>query len=380
LIFEKIENVSKLIFHISSTQVFITSHTEFFVMDGYRFVEKLGSGAYGDVLLFENMHTDKFEAIKFLKRGYRISGHVLNEIKNLRNMNHPLIVGFNKVLLTQTHLCISMEYAPCGELYNFVRNEGPLAEMEARIVFQQLIQAVHHCHGNRVAHRDIKLDNILIKDDTTIQLCDFGLSTQMMSDNNMVAGRVGTPTYMAPEVFQNTPYDGELSDVWSCGVTLFVLLNGQYPFEDPDPELYNIKKTIQNIRMGKINPFSRNITPACHDLIMRMLTTDPSKRITIPEIMEHEWFQCDFTNNIFQRYNEDVDHQSISDIERIFMESQYVDRKLKTIYGTTSEEETPKAELIGTQIYRSENNVVLNNMKIKYVKTCTKKFDTSKQN
>uniref|UniRef100_A0A2P2KKR0 non-specific serine/threonine protein kinase n=1 Tax=Rhizophora mucronata TaxID=61149 RepID=A0A2P2KKR0_RHIMU len=101
---------------------------------------------------------------------------------------------------------------------------------------------------------------------------------------------VGTPAYIAPEVLSRKEYDGKIADVWSCGVTLYVMLVGAYPFEDPeDPR--NFRKTIQRILSVEYSiPDYVRISKECKHLLFRIFVAEPEKRITIPEIEKHPWF------------------------------------------------------------------------------------------
>ena len=101
---------------------------------------------------------------------------------------------------------------------------------------------------------------------------------------------VGTPAYIAPEVLSRKQYDGEIADVWSCGVTLYVMLVGAYPFEDPaDPR--NFRKTIQRIMGVKYSfPASLHISRECADLVARIFCANPSQRITLAQLKQHPWF------------------------------------------------------------------------------------------
>jgi len=102
---------------------------------------------------------------------------------------------------------------------------------------------------------------------------------------------VGTPAYIAPEVLLKKEYDGKIADVWSCGVTLYVMLVGGYPFEDPD-EPKDFRKTIFRILQVQYSiPENIQITPECRHLISRIFVGDPAQRITMDEIKNHEWFK-----------------------------------------------------------------------------------------
>ncbi len=101
---------------------------------------------------------------------------------------------------------------------------------------------------------------------------------------------VGTPAYIAPEVLSRKQYDGEIADVWSCGVTLYVMLVGAYPFEDStDPR--NFRKTIQRIMNVKYKfPDNLHLSRECLDIIGRIFVANPASRITIAQIKQHPWF------------------------------------------------------------------------------------------
>lgn len=101
---------------------------------------------------------------------------------------------------------------------------------------------------------------------------------------------VGTPAYIAPEVLSRKQYDGEIADVWSCGVTLYVMLVGAYPFEDStDPR--NFRKTIQRIMNVKYKfPDNLHLSRECLDIISRIFVANPGERITIAQIKQHPWF------------------------------------------------------------------------------------------
>ncbi|KAL5181468.1 Serine/threonine-protein kinase SRK2E [Glycine soja] len=118
--------------------------------------------------------------------------------------------------------------------------------------------------------------------------------TEMFPESSVLHSQpkstVGTPAYIAPEVLLKQEYDGKIADVWSCGVTLFVMLVGSYPFEDPnDPK--DFRKTIQRVLSVQYSiPDNVQVSPECRHLISRIFVFDPAERITIPEILQNEWF------------------------------------------------------------------------------------------
>ncbi|KAK7386470.1 hypothetical protein VNO78_26717 [Psophocarpus tetragonolobus] len=259
--------------------------------DRYDLVRDIGSGNFGVARLMQDKQTKELVAVKYIERGDKIDENVKREIINHRSLRHPNIVRFKEVILTPTHLAIVMEYASGGELFERICNAGRFTEDEARFFFQQLISGVSYCHAMQVCHRDLKLENTLLDGSPAprLKICDFGYSKSSVL-HSQPKSTVGTPAYIAPEVLLKQEYDGKLADVWSCGVTLYVMLVGAYPFEDPN-EPKDFRKTIQRILSVQYSiPDCVQISPECRHLISRIFVFDPVERITMSEIWNHEWF------------------------------------------------------------------------------------------
>ncbi|WZZ57133.1 hypothetical protein YC2023_057240 [Brassica napus] len=162
---------------------------------------------------------------------------------------------------------------------------------KARYFFQQLISGVSYCHAMQICHRDLKLENTLLDGSPAprLKICDFGYSKSSLL-HSRPKSTVGTPAYIAPEVLSRREYDGKMADVWSCGVTLYVMLVGAYPFEDQeDPK--NFRKTIQKIMAVQYKiPDYVHISQDCKHLLSRIFVANSLKRITIAEIKKHPWF------------------------------------------------------------------------------------------
>ncbi|KHN23689.1 Serine/threonine-protein kinase SAPK10 [Glycine soja] len=259
--------------------------------DRYDLVRDIGSGNFGVARLMQDKQTKELVAVKYIERGDKIDENVKREIINHRSLRHPNIVRFKEVILTPTHLAIVMEYASGGELFEKICNAGRFTEDEARFFFQQLISGVSYCHAMQVCHRDLKLENTLLDGSSAprLKICDFGYSKSSVL-HSQPKSTVGTPAYIAPEVLLKQEYDGKLADVWSCGVTLYVMLVGAYPFEDPN-EPKDFRKTIQRVLSVQYSiPGGVQISPECGHLISRIFVFDPAERITMSEIWNHEWF------------------------------------------------------------------------------------------
>ncbi|GKV09380.1 hypothetical protein SLEP1_g20890 [Rubroshorea leprosula] len=259
-------------------------------MERYEIVKDIGSGNFGVAKLVKDKCTEELFAVKFIERGLKIDEHVQREILNHRSLKHANIVRFKEVLLTPTHLAIVMEYAAGGELFERICSAGRFSEDEARFFFQQLISGISYCHSMQICHRDLKLENTLLDGSPAprVKICDFGYSKSLL--HSQPKSTVGTPAYIAPEVLSKGKYDGKIADVWSCGVTLFVMLVGAYPFEDPD-DPKNFRKTLGRILSVHYSiPDYVRVSKECRHLLSRIFVANPEKRINIQEIKSHPWF------------------------------------------------------------------------------------------
>lgn len=301
-------------------------------MDRYELVKDIGSGNFGVARLMRDKKTKELVAVKYIERGEKIDENVQREIINHRSLRHPNIVRFKEVFLTPTHLGIVMEYAAGGELFERICNAGRFSEDEARFFFQQLVSGISYCHNMQICHRDLKLENTLLDGSPAprLKICDFGYSKSSLL-HSQPKSTVGTPAYIAPEVLSKKEYDGKTADVWSCGVTLYVMLVGAYPFEDPD-DPRNFRKTIGRIMTVQytIPPYVR-LTPECKHLLSRIFTANPIKRITMPEIRQHDWFLKNLPADLLAENDpayqfDDPAHppQSVDEIMRILQDARQV--------------------------------------------------------
>lgn len=282
----------------------------------------LGCGNFGTAKLMRRKATGELVAIKYIERGAKIDENVKRELVNHRLLTHPNIVRFIEAVVTEKHLAIVMEYASGGELFDRILKKGRFEEPEARYFFQQLISGVAYCHAKGVAHRDLKLENTLVHGESVprLKICDFGYSKNSLIDSDPKS-TVGTPAYIAPEVLERRPYDGKMADVWSCGVTLFVMLCGRYPFEDKRKPR-DFRSTILKIRSCDYAvPSGVRLTRGCLDLIQRIFVVDTAQRIDIPGIQAHPWFLTDLPAELvrgdFSQLESETSPTSTMSIEEI---------------------------------------------------------------
>ena len=171
---------------------------------------------------------------------------VKKEMSILKLVKHKYIIQLYEILQTPNHIFIVMEYCDGKDIMDYILSKNFLSESDALKYFQQLINALFYLHSQNIAHRDIKIDNILLDRNKNLKLIDFGLSTKY-SDNKLLDQPCGTIVYSAPEVLEGQPYHGMLADVWSSGIVLYGMLSGYLPFSDNDD---NVNKKL--IIEGKI--------------------------------------------------------------------------------------------------------------------------------
>ena len=193
-------------------------------------------------------------------------------------------------------LVLVFELARGVDVLDFINDAGGrLDEVAARRLFSQLVEAIRMIHDHGLCHRDVKPENAIVcEPHGDLKLIDFGLAKGL---DSVATRAVGTPDYMAPEMLdkhdvdgnvRRTKYDAKACDVWSCGVFCYIMLTGQYPFQNPDRP-NSVKLTLENIVKGNIAPMPRSISNEVKDLILRMLHPDPKKRITLREVSRHPW-------------------------------------------------------------------------------------------
>ncbi|XP_010491506.1 PREDICTED: serine/threonine-protein kinase SRK2G [Camelina sativa] len=333
-------------------------------MDKYDVVKDLGSGNFGVARLLKHKDTKELVAMKYIERGRKIDENVAREIINHRSLKHPNIIRFKEVILTPTHLAIVMEYASGGELFDRICTAGRFSEAEARYFFQQLICGVDYCHSLQICHRDLKLENTLLDGSPAplLKICDFGYSKSSIL-HSRPKSTVGTPAYIAPEVLSRREYDGKHADVWSCGVTLYVMLVGAYPFEDPnDPK--NFRKTIQRIMAVQYKiPDYVHISQECKHLLSRIFVTNSAKRITLKEIKNHPWYLKNLPKELLESaqaayYKRDTSFslQSVEDIMKIVGEARNPAPPSVKSSGSGADEEDEEEEDVEAEVEEEEDD------------------------
>jgi serine/threonine protein kinase len=159
---------------------------------------------------------------------------VNKEIAVFKCVNHPNIIKLFEITEDENNLHLIMEHADKGDLLTFIKNNGTLSEATALNFLKQLAEAVEYLHLEKsIAHRDIKLANILITSkNNNIKLADFGLSNFYDKEKMQLRTCCGSPCYSAPEILIGCQYNPIVADIWSLGVVLYSMIEGCLPFYD----------------------------------------------------------------------------------------------------------------------------------------------------
>ena len=253
----------------------------------YLLGEALGEGAFAKVRLATQIHIKEKCAIKIVdKRLLEDSKDIQRlkkEIKILKSIRHKNIIQLFDIMESKTNLYFVLEYCKGGELFDYIVKNKRLKEPEACNFFQQIINGVEYLHKQGIIHRDLKPENLLLDYKNNIKISDFGLST-FFSKNHFLQTACGTPSYAPPEMLEGLQYNGEASDIWSCGIILYAMLCGTLPFTESKEEII--------VRKIKTHDYSipKYLSQEAQDILFHILKINPEERFTIERVKNHPWF------------------------------------------------------------------------------------------
>uniref|UniRef100_A0AAY4ET74 calcium/calmodulin-dependent protein kinase n=1 Tax=Denticeps clupeoides TaxID=299321 RepID=A0AAY4ET74_9TELE len=260
--------------------------------DEYQLYEELGKGAFSVVRRCMKISSGQEYAAKIIntkKLSARDHQKLEREARICRLLKHPNIVRLHDSISEEGFHYLVFDLVTGGELFEDIVAREYYSEADASHCIQQILEAVLHCHQMGVVHRDLKPENLLLASKlkgAAVKLADFGLAIEVQGDQQAWFGFAGTPGYLSPEVLRKDPY-GKPVDMWACGVILYILLVGYPPFWDEDQH-----RLYQQIKAGAYDfpsPEWDTVTPEAKDLINKMLTINPTKRITAAEALKHPW-------------------------------------------------------------------------------------------
>ncbi|KAI3388132.1 hypothetical protein SNEBB_001192 [Seison nebaliae] len=262
----------------------------------YLLGKKLGEGSFAKVKEGLHLLSGQHVAIKVIdkrkaKEDPYVSKNMRREGKLLQLVKHDNIVQLYELMETENSYYLVMELCDGGDLMDFICAKKHLDEKLTQKFIKQIMSAINYLHLIGILHRDLKIENLLLDKHNNIKLIDFGLSNLIKKGECIT--QCGSPAYAAPELLAHKKYDHKV-DVWSIGVNMYAMLTGNLPYT---VEPFNIKTLYNKMIKGEINKLPENLSKNGIDLLMKLLTADPVKRITLIEAMKHHWISSHNTDN-----------------------------------------------------------------------------------
>ncbi|KAF2673359.1 serine/threonine-protein kinase-like protein chk1 [Microthyrium microscopicum] len=266
----------------------------------------IGTGAYAFIRKAEPLtQRTPVIAVKFINKEHAFNigrlkpRQLANEIALHSHLKrHRNIIEFLSAGEDTNWKWIAMELAEGGDLFDKIEADVGVGEDVAQTYFIQMINAVSYMHTKGVAHRDLKPENVLLSGNGDLKLADFGLASLFMHKGQVKKAKsvVGSPPYMAPEIIeaghQGIGYEPNVSDIWSCGIVLFVLLVGNTPWDEPTGRSWEFRDFVS--RKGKGDTVEdelwAKIPPTALSLLHGMLKLNIDERFSLEQVRTHPWF------------------------------------------------------------------------------------------
>ncbi|KAF6207112.1 hypothetical protein GE061_018351 [Apolygus lucorum] len=263
---------------------------------GYVFHKQIGSGSYAKVFSSEKRSgrssiklackiIDAAEAPKEFTKKF-----LPRELDILSKVHHPNIIYIQGIFHRNGKILIFMQNAEEGDLLEYILKEQEISEKMARHWSHQMLVALQYLHTFRIAHRDIKCENVLITRRLNAKLADFGFAKFVPSSKTLSKTYCGSIAYAAPEIMKGKPYQPIVSDIWSLGVVIYVMFNKSLPFplEKFTPKvIYKMQMTKQwKFRSKALTKYSAE----AKGIVVQMLEPDVHRRPTAESLLLTEWF------------------------------------------------------------------------------------------
>ena len=365
----------------------------------YSEIKNLGFGSYGVVKkVYLRSNPETIRAIKIIPKGLLMEGvdsnKLFDEILILKNLNHPNIMKLYEFYEDNVNCYLVSEFCDQGDLLQKLDKLNYMNEIVVKFLMEQILSALAYLHSKGVIHGDIKLENVMLYTTTKkkprqsftrinktlvkskslqkeieesftngkcktrptiksieminnmlnyeIKLIDFGCSKIFTKKGERKSGIIGTSVYCSPEVIDNL-YD-ERCDEWSCGVLMYLLLCGEFPFQGETEE--EIFKKVKNCEYDFSPSHFRNISHNCKDLIKKLLEPKIQKRIKAIDALKHPFFTESFSpdaalknkdNSIIEKlFNLTIPKSQFHCAILSYMSSNYIskdeEKKLRTVF------------------------------------------------
>lgn len=278
--------------------------------------KKIGKGSFGKVYLAKQLLTGAPVALKVISKKSlkrkKAEQRIEKEIKILKSIpSHANVIRFLEIFQDCDYHYFVFEFAELGDLVSYFYKEDLFPEDRLRVFFRQFLNGLQHLHECNIIHRDIKPDNILMDKNFTPKIADFGISN-IFDSNEVIRDTGGTPLYLSPEVIENQGRINFQTDVWSAGIVLYLLVFGDTPFKGQNINELFLQILSKEVNFDVANDFKGD-QGLIKDLIKKMLTKNPEKRITIKQIFEHKWMRI--CSTVFEKFcfsNSEHEEQNIN--------------------------------------------------------------------
>lgn len=258
--------------------------------NGYSLIQFIDCGSTSVVFLVENEETKKQYSAKIMAKedivSRKIEKSIFNEVEVLQSINHPGIIKIEdffeyKNALNEEYYVIIMEYCPNGDLLTYANDKGFKSEGEKKKIISGFLDAIKYLHNHGISHGDIKSENILLDENFSPKLCDFGYCRRSITAGD--ESKNGTLYYGAPELFVQGPFDTLKSDIYAIGITLYSINELQFPFLDGNQGF--IVKQIINSKFS----FRNGIDKKLLKLVEKCTAKNPKSRPSVEEILCDEY-------------------------------------------------------------------------------------------
>ncbi len=254
----------------------------------------IGKGSFSKVYIGIDKDNNKYAIKKIYKKNdIKYINLVEREIEIMKRLNHKNIVKLYDKIYTEKHIFLIMELCD-GDLNNYIK-KNKLSENNIKEIMKQLIEVLKYVMDNNIVHRDLKPHNILINEDGTLKLADFGFAKEF-KETLLTDTVCGSPLYMAPEILNHNKYNIK-SDLWSVGVILYEMVMREHPFK-----ALNITELTNIVNKKKPIFLNTDINPECKKLIEKLLIVDSNNRLDWEELYENNWIYNN--NNVISEMNE----------------------------------------------------------------------------
>lgn len=262
---------------------------------GYGLEDQLGKGSYAVVRGASSKKHKRRVAIKIVSKKKAPEDYLTKflprEIQVLKRLRHPSCISLLEAIETNTRIYLIMNLAENGDLLEYIRERGPMADDEARRLFRQLITATEYFHSLGIVHRDLKCENLLLDLSYNLVVSDFGFARGQPINAETGKRRLsqtfcGSYAYAPPEILRGIAYDGAIADIWSVGVVLYTMVSASLPFDDS-----NLKTLLEQVMRAVHFSSRKKITLEAKDLIQKILQPSIEKRFTLKQIKEHCWYK-----------------------------------------------------------------------------------------